>query len=269
MQRMRLMRRITRMSVWRRAAAALLVLAIAGCAAPPSTRVDEANTAYRRGDYQRAYALASPSASSSSASGTAAAYVAGLSAQKLGRLDTAARYLGRATRSPDDALAADALASLGLLEHSRGRYAQAAQHLERAARRLTGEQRARAYFYAGISHQKLDRWAQARTALVLARQATSSNTMRRRIEQRLAVTGYTVQVGAFGDRDNAQRLAQQLAPKAQRAGAGAPRLVRSTDSRGRPLTLVQVGRFSSFDTARRTRQQLGISDAVVVPIRAR
>ncbi|MFW6060557.1 MAG: SPOR domain-containing protein [Phycisphaeraceae bacterium] len=253
------MKQSTRM--WRGWVAATVLVLLAGCAAPGDTTLNEATDAYQQGRYEAAYQAAARLTRSAGASGDVAAYLAGLAAERLERLDEARHHFQRAARSADEELAADARASLGLLHHRQGRYREAADVLERAARALTGEQRANAYFYAGIAQQKVDRWAQARTDFVLARAATSDSSLRRRIDQHLAVTGYTIQIGAFRDRANARRAAERFASRARQLDLGSPRLVEADQ-----LTLVQVGRFSSYRTAQRARQRLGAEQAIVAPI---
>lgn len=230
-------------------------------------RLDEANTAYVQGHHQQAYETAAPLAERPGVRGEHAAYIAGRAAEELGRPQLARGYLERAARSRDDALAADALASLGLLHLRQGRYREAAAALERAGAMLEGEQRANALFYAGIAHQRLDRWHQARTNLVLARAATSDPGLRQRIEQRLDVTGYTIQLGAFTEADNARRVAEAIGDRARALDLGDPRLVATTDAQGRALTVVQVGRFSSFETARTARTRLEATQSIILPIR--
>ena len=247
------------------------LLALTGCAgsAEAHAQLTEASTAYQQRRYDTAYRTAAGLAGTSGDTGAQAAYLAGLAAEQLGRYQVARHYLQRAVRSRDESLASDALASLGLLHHRQGRYREAADALERAARQLTGEQRANAYFYAGIAQQKLDRWARARTAFMLARAATDDALLRQRIAQHLAVTGYTVQVGAFGERVNAQRTAEQYARLTRQLGLGPPRLVEGTSDAGRPLTFVQVGRFASYRAAQRARKQLRAQQSIVVPIMSR
>lgn len=251
------------------AVAAMFMLAMGCQKQPRSQQLARANQAYQAGDYPAAYSQASRIARSINAQGQdAAAYVAGLSAEQMGKLYDAERYLQQAARSKDKALAADALASLGLVHHKMGRYAAAARELNQAAASLDGEQKAHAYFYAGIAQQKLDRWPQARTSLLLARKFTRNASLRSQIDDQLAVTGYTVQLGAYSDADNARQAAQSVAQQAVDARLGAPRMVPGTDRYGRPLTLVQVGRFASFQAAQTARQKLSHTQAIIVPLKS-
>lgn len=252
-----------------RAALGALLLGVAllaaGCQAP-GPQLERAGEAYGAGDYARAYELARAVADRSGMWGEQAAYLAGRAAERLDRPAQARRHLERAAASRDTDLAGDALASLGLLHHREGRFRDAARALEQAAEHLDGEQRARALFHAGISHQKLDRWHHARTNLVLARAATEDAELRQRIDQQMAVSGYTIQLGAFAEPANARRAAEQAVSRATELELGSPRLVSTTDGAGRELTLVQVGRFSSFDAAQRARRELGATQSIIVPI---
>lgn len=237
-----------------------------GCRATPQQVEADHITLYNRGEFGEAYRVAAAAAHrGSTAERAEAAYVAGLAAERRGDLHGAVRFHRRAAELGDRELAADANASLGLVLRLLEQYDESAARLNAAAAELTGEDRARAYFHAGLSLQKLSRWPQARTALLLARDATRDPALRRQIEQQLAVTGYAVQVGAFGDADNAQRAARELAQRPEAARLGPPRLVTARDGSGGTLTLVHVGRFSSFQAAQAARDAVG-GEAIVVPL---
>ena len=255
-------------------AAALLALLVAlggvsGCRQMQRLTPDvrEATQAYEAGDYERAFTRGRAVVRSGpDEQRVLGAYVAGMAARRLGDDDNALRYLREASSASDDELAADAAATLGILYSERARHADAAHALLRAADRYSGENRARAYFHAGIAQQKLGRWPQARTNLILARASSSDPDFWQQVEDQLDVTGYTIQTGAFRDPDNARRAADDLAPRARSVGLSAPRLIRSTDTRGGRVTLVQIGEFATFASARSYRQRLGADGAVIVPL---
>lgn len=231
------------------------------------TPTEMAQTHYQRGDYARAQTTAARAAAT--AGGTQrdlAHYMAGMSAYKLNNYPTAARYLSVAVNSRDESLAADARSTLGLIYSAQGRYDAAANMLLRSADLHTGEDRANAYFYAGTAQQKLGRWPQARTSLLLARRSTRDASLVRQIDQHLAVTGYTIQVGAFANRANADNAARVYAGKASRAGLGSVLVSPSTSSQGRVVNLVQVGRYATFNAASTARARLGDRGAVIVPL---
>ncbi len=217
--------------------------------------------AYRSGRYAEAYRAAAPLASSRGPIGAEAAYVAGLSARRLNRDAEAERLLLRATQARDDTLAGDAGAALGVMYSEQGRYAAAARALDAAAGKLEGEDRARAYYYLAAAQQKLGRTAEAKTHFRLARAATGNAALRSAIDQQQAATGWTVQSGAYRDQGNAQDAARSLAARVRGA---TPRLVTAADGRGGTLYLVQIGTFTTHDSARRFADQLGGS-AVIVP----
>jgi tetratricopeptide (TPR) repeat protein len=251
----------------------LLTLAAAclcACATTPPQSISTLTDTYNQGNYAAAYEDGARLARSNSAvQRDNAAYIAGLSAQKLGRLKDAETYLRQAAASRDAQLAGDALASLGLVYAESARHDLAARELLRAADKLTdSHQRANAFLYAAISQQKLGQWAQAKTNLVLARNANPDPAFQRRIAEQLTVNGYALQTGAFSEPDNARRAAQQLASKAKSLRLGTPRLVQTVNRAGQSLTAVQVGEFATFAAAQDARDRLGGS-AIIVPLAER
>ncbi len=245
------------------------VLLAGGCAGTQPTRgqrLDSANAAYAAGDYATAYRHATQLIiASRGVDRDEANYLAGLCAQRMGNLAAAESHLQAVTSSTDRKLGADAYASLGLIHSSQGRYDLAARDLMRAAPYLQGQDQANAYFYAAIAQQKMGQWAQARTNLMLAR-AAGDAAFKQQVDEQLAVTGYTIQVGAFQDAGNARKLADSIAARAASLRIGQARLVSSTDSRGVPVTLVHVGNFATFDAAQRARTALGDARSIIVPL---
>ena len=229
--------------------------------------VTDATAAYDRRDYETAFSKgAAVARSGRDAEQTLGAYIAGMSARRMGDTANAERYLSVAVNAADESLAADAAATLGILYSEQGRYSDAAHTLLRAAELYTGEDRARAYFHAGIAQQKLGRWPQARTSLILARSASRNPQFWQQVEKQLNVTGYTIQTGAFRDAENAQRAAADLAGRADAVGLPEPRLVRSVDAAAGEVTLVQIGEFATFASARTYRDRIGADGAVIVPL---
>lgn len=229
--------------------------------------LDDATRSYERGDFAKAFTQGRAVANfGRGLDADQGAYIAGLAARRLGDDANAVEFLREAARSPDDRLAADAAATLGILYSESGRFADASHELLRAAERYRGEDRAQAYFHAAIAQQKLGRWPQARTNLILARASSDAPAFWQQIEEQLRVTGYTIQTGAFRSDDNAERAAAGLASTAAELGLPGPRLIDSTDTRGGRVTLVQVGEFATFDSARAFSRRLGAGDAVIVPL---
>jgi tetratricopeptide (TPR) repeat protein len=227
----------------------------------------EASAAYQAGEFEQAFRDASAVADFRRAENRdEAALVAGMAARQLDNPRRAERYLLQAAFSDDGSIAGEALASLGLMYAEREEYDRSADALLKAAPRLTGQDRANAYFYAAIAQQKMGQWAQARTNLVLARAASADSGFRERVNEQLAVVGYTLQLGAYRDPANAQRRADELSEQADAANLGRPRVAQTTDRAGATLSVVQVGQFSTFQSAMQARDALGINEVVIVPL---
>ena len=230
----------------------------------PISTIDEITALYEQGDYQTAYDTARPVAWDRYREDRfEAAYIAGISAQALGRLSDAEKMLLKAIKSKDVSLSTDASDALGLVYSQQGRYTQAKAQLFSAASRLTGERQARAYFYAGIAQQKLGQWSQARTTLVLAKSKSNDAVLRGQIDDQIQVTGWTLQLGAFTDRDRARAQAESIASRSSSMQLGLPRLVSGYTNEGAPVTLVHVGQFTSYQSAIRYRDALGTPGVII------
>lgn len=253
--------------MWRIAAVLIVAIAVVGCESAPKGDMTEAQLAFRDQDYQTA--LSESSAAAKRLSGPAsdeAAYLAGLSAQRLGRYNEAAVYLQRAARSSDRKLSGDAYGALGLLHTDRGDFAAAAKALLSAADRLDGHNKANAYFYAALAQQRLGQWSQARSNLIQARSAGPDADLLTRINQQMRVTGFTVQTGAYSTRDNAERAAARLATRVKGLSLGSPVVVEARTASGQRLYLVQVGQFVTHTRAVLARSSVQMDSAIVVPL---
>lgn len=249
----------------------LLLLVVAGCQEPLRLGLlRDASVHYERGEYDQAYTAASTVAQRGEAwEYDEASLIAGLAARQRGDLANAEQYLRQAANSRDPAIAGDALASLGLLYAQQERYQASANALQQAAEFLEGQPRANAYFYAAVAQQKLGRWAQARTNLVLARSASGDAEFIEQVNDQLAVVGWTLQLGAFRDQDNAQATVEQLTAQTREAQIGTPRILETTDRDGNALAVVQVGQFTTFQSASRARDRLGVNSAIIIPLAGR
>lgn len=246
----------------------LFALAVCiGCESTGSVGVRQAYQAYHRGDLTGAYHQAGAIADTPGPASAEAAYVAGLAAYRLGRAADAERHLLAAARSENSGTAADARVTLGRLYAERDRHDRAALAFAQAAERLRGEEQAAAHYHAALSRQQLGQFSEARRHLALARRATSDSGLRQKIDQKLRVRGWTLQVGAYAHSSNAQAAARQLASNNSARGFGQPRLVPAVDERGQRLTLVQVGHFASEAHASAAKRQLN-QTSVVVPLMA-
>ncbi len=247
-----------------------LVTFLPGCQKPLGPgALGEASAAYAAGEYRSAYQTAAQLAGDSNLppnQRAEAAYIAGMAAHQAGQTRHAQRYLLQATGADDLSLKGNAFASLGLSYAQEERYPEAAQAMLRAAEFLHGQEKANAYYHAGLAQQKLGQHAQARTSLTLARQHHPDPAFHEQVDQQLATTGYTLQIGAFREASNAQQAAEELARKVADLRLGTPRVVPAQDPSGGSLQLVQIGQFSTFASARAAKDQLDLRDVLIVPL---
>ncbi len=244
----------------------VLVLA-AGCQAPPRESLSAARTAFDAGDYERAYVYSSRVMQAGLLGPRhEAAYMAGISAYRMNNLSEAQRLLDIAVKSTDRSIKGKSLAMLGLIHADRRQYAGASQKLTLAAKHLTGQDRANAYFYAAQAEQKLNRPANARTLLALAQRDNNNPALAHQINQQMGATGYTIQIGAFNDAEAARAAGEQVLIKSQRLRIGYPRVEHVQQDDGSTIHLLQIGRFSTFESAATQRLELGVNDAVIVPL---
>ena len=249
-------------------AAGLVVLAgwLVGCQSSPGVEMAAARAAFEAGDFETAYRGASRVARSGDTLKTEAAYLAGVSAYRLGKPGNAERYLLVAAKGAETPLKGDTLAMLGLVYVAQDRYDRASQALVSAASRLSGQDRANAYFHAANAEQRLQRWANARAYLTLARSISSDEVFRQRAAEQLRHTGWTVQLASFANEADAVAAAAKLATDPRVERLGAPTVAQTIDSDGEQKYVVRCGQFSIFATAAAERRQLGMNSAVVMSI---
>ncbi len=244
---------------------AILASLLAGCAASGSLSV--AINHYEQGRYRDALTAARPQMSSSStAQRHEAGYISAISAYSLRDYRSAARYARIAAASHDRQLAGQASATLGMALTMQRQYHDAAEALSRAAGKLSGEDRALASFYAAMAYQKVGRWSHARQQLQKAARATKNTAFGKQIEREMTNAGWTLQAGAFSNRESARREAQRVTRLAGGLELGAARIVHAVSAKGQPLHLVQIGRFAEAQAAYRARTRLGLKDARAVAL---
>lgn len=231
--------------------AGILLLAT-GCTSTGSS-IEEAMSAYDRGNYARALELAGQvqDQATSSSLRMQAAYTCGVSALKLGRPAEAHRHLMVAVMSQDDDLASRALISDGTALLELGRPAEAARAFDRAAAILDGPQRNRALRLAGLA------WAESGDPERSRDRMQGTTDAAARYDQS---NSWTIQAGAFKTRVNAMNKASQLEAIARGNGIGP---VRVDFDRTNALYVVHVGRFTSKRSAERARSMLGRLDCFV------
>ena len=239
---------------------------LGACASSPIPPPPSGAGAYQSGNYQEAYRLsASEYSRTEGVRRDRAALTAGLSAHAMGHSALAESWLRPLERHPDPAISGRAAATLGLIAQERGDHEQAAALLSRAARQLEGDASARANFQAAESYAALGRVDSARLHYRLARGGTPAQDQVRTLSnERLELSGYTLQAGAFANQANARELANRLSTRAQALGYGEPRIVQRTPADGRVLYLVHIGSFATERDAQTARIRMG-GDAVVAP----
>jgi hypothetical protein len=240
----------------------LLAAALAGCAGSGSGA--SYVQSYERGRYERASADAIDAVRDpASPDRELARLTAGLSAHALGRDDEAALWLRPLTTSEDDAIAGKAMATLGLISLADGEHRTAAGMLSRAAGRLRGNDSARSAMFAGDAYANIGSFDAARLQHRLAQASATDAALKREIMSRLG-DGFTLQVGAFASRTNAERSRNRLEHNRLFESLGSPVVLERTDDRGARLFLVQVGRFTTQRDARAAQQRTGIGGIVTI-----
>ena len=242
-----------------------LAVCAAGCQTSPQAEMATARTAFDGGDFDRAYRSASHVADHrDDAMGVEAAYIAGVSAYRLDRLDSAERYLHMAAYGAQGRATGSALAMLGVVYVGQGSYDRASGVLLSAAEQLEGQNRAHAYYYAARAAQKLHRRAEARNCLTLARSASTDPGFRRAVAAELSDTGWTIQIGVYADEASAQAAADRIAADPRAGRIGIPKVVGVADDDGKGRYVTRIGEFSTHLIATEKRRELGIVNAIVV-----
>lgn len=213
------------------------------------SRVSDGSAAgdYESGLYASAYTKATrEAAAASGARHERAALIAGMAAHALDRHADAEHWLGPLTMSKDREIAGRASATLGLIEQERGRHARAVQLLNDAADKLSGDEAVRSRSAAALSSRALDGGGS------IGGGGVGVGTL----------GPYTLQLGAFSSRANADKMASSSSATARRAGMGDPQVSIDQDSKGRSLWVVRVGSFPSRAAA--MRGQRSFTKSVVV-----
>ncbi|WP_432798182.1 SPOR domain-containing protein [Poriferisphaera sp. WC338] len=224
--------------------------------------------AYDQGQYERAHQIATSIQTDDHNYRAVSQYIAGKSLHQLKKTRRATDHLHTALKySRDKMLTADCHAELGIMYSSIGQQKEAAKYFLLAGKELSEPQdRANAYFFAAIAQQKLGFHSQARRTLYLAKAAGPNQELLTRIEKQLAVSGYTLQIGAYVNRNNARDVADQIRYRAAMLKLGEPSLAGIEGRGGRTFVRVQVGAFSTYEAAKHAKQLLKAPDAIIVPL---
>lgn len=223
---------------------------------------------YALGRYQAAYDGASKAAESTTGvTQEQARLIAGLSAHALKREADTRRWLTPLLASKDREISGRASAGLGLLEQEKSNHGRAAELLGAAAAQLDEDDGARAGYHAGESLNALGRANSARLQYEGALAKAKDTRLRNQIQMRLDTVrpgGFTVQIGAFGSRANADKAMRSAAPTAARFNLGQPTITERLGPGGKPVYVVQVGRFVTRDQAAAAQRNFG--GATVAPV---
>ena len=134
----------------------MLLASLAGCESTPRAGdLDQALSDYEAGRYALAHSRATEAISGATGSDRQnAAYLAGLSAYRLGKLDEAERRLMTASQSTDSATKANAHAMLGLIRMDQRRPREAAGFFTSASAGLKGEDARQAARFAADAYEQ-------------------------------------------------------------------------------------------------------------------
>lgn len=257
---------------------ALVLFLATGCATNRNRSdraLDDSVAEYEAGRYATAHNRATDvMRTSTGKTRDEAAYLAGLTAYRMGDLGTAEHALLEAAQSPDATTAANARATLGLVRLDQDRPDEAAELFTLAASGLTGDDNTRAAQYASTASSRATQVptatgklaypdgyapdAPATSAGVFANQAPTYAAPPARAQ------AFALQVGAFATKERADWAASEILPKLERARLGSPRILPRTDRNGRRLFAVQFGRFASRAQAASVRARYGWRDCIVV-----
>ncbi len=188
--------------------------------------------------------------------------IAGLSAQAMNQTSDAEFWFRQVERSTDTEIAGRARAGMGLLALNAGDYTRAAALLSTASAQLKGDESARASLFAGQAYEKMNRLDRARTQYLVAMGLAETPALRSNVQAALASLGergFTVQLGAFASRANADRAVRQYRNDAASLNMGEPRIVEKhgVGAAGNgTLYVVQVGSYKTQQDADKARQAL-------------
>lgn len=265
--------------------AAFLVLCVGGCSS--SSRSSDTPKAYiasyAKGEYADAYRESAKAAMDSENSDRdKAALIAGQAAHAQGNYSDSQRWLRPLLDSESKQIAGQSAATLGLIAQQNGDQQQAADLLRTAGDKLTLDASAKSLLFAGDSLSRLGKNDEAKAAWESAQgKAKYDEELQAKIGRRLAggpvpavvaksankpsigisesgkAAQFTLQSGVFSTLSRAVRAADEITPKARKAGFEAPRVVNTTDSKGRALYAVRFGKFPTKSSADFARSQFG------------
>lgn len=262
------------------ATALMLPLLAAGCEATPTQQYTDALAAWDARQYTRALADAQGAQiAAERAQDTEvrekAAYLAGLAAFQLGRMDDASRSFAPVTRSKDATLAGKANAMLGAIALEQSRWADAASLYTTAAGALTGKDAEEARTLARSAQDRAAgtrRLAGTPHASTSERPAQAATTPAARASSPPSSTtnagALTIVAGTYTSEVAARQRASTLAEATKRAGLATARVVPAS-APDRRVWIVEIGSFPSRAAADAAMKKLPATGCVVAPSQVR
>jgi tetratricopeptide (TPR) repeat protein len=274
-----------------RRTALLLALAclpawLAGCGQRAQKQITEAESSYNEGRYEEAYQQAVAAEKVARESGqkgknpqvASAAYLAGLSAYRLDRLDEAQRQLDVAIEAGEGEAAGRAYAQRGAVFLRQGRFMAASVDYDQAALLLGGEDAAKAKEQSAAARRAAGDSSSGSTVVLggggglsVSASTTPGGSSARPGASAPALpsvrTSWTLQVACFRDRAAAERQAKALAGAAQAHGLAAPRLLSEENPTLGPVYCVVIGEFATKAGAEQARERLGRKDYFIRTMR--
>lgn len=250
-------------------AALASALLLAGCASTASQQYTDALSAWDSKQYARALAGARDAQLSAEQSKDdevrdKSAYLAGLAAYQLGRMDDASRRLATAAASADKSLAGKATAMLGAVALEQGRWSDAATLYTNAADMLTGAEASDARALARSAEER----ARASRPGAATAAAPAASAPAASAPAAITPAKLTIVAGTYTSEVAARQRAGTLAEAAKRAGATAPRVVSSTAG-DRRVWQVEIGVFDSRAQAEAVLKKMPANGCSVAPSLAR
>lgn len=268
--------------------AGLLAL-LGGCSSSQTGGADYLSE-YNSRNYPKAYRLAEEAAGKSAGvKREQASLIAGLSAHAMNRTEDAQKWLEPlAVTSKENQISGRAGATLGIIAAEKKQHEVAVRYLTEAAAKLDGNDAARAWLYAGDSYKALNKPKEARDAYAKAESlVTDGSDLESMARQRIAApivpqlnvapyrgaiggsapagAKYTLQLGAFSTKANAEDAARRTGRPAM--AIGQPYIVQTMSKAGKPVWALRVGGFATGDQAKKAAQQASLAGAIAVPVR--
>jgi Tfp pilus assembly protein PilF len=192
-----------------------------------------------------------------------ARYWAGICALKLGDVAKARSYISRTYKRPRTAqLGSLALIGLADCDYAKGRFTDATAKYNRALD-MAGIQKARILYQLGMCDNRTGKLREAEQRFRKITTSYPNTKYADMAKERLKFSGtiFSVQLGAFSDRENAEDIRTKLARRALSP------YIQPLNRKGKILHCVRVGRFKTWKQANEVRKKLKALqfDAVIVP----